>query len=531
MKKAVAMALTLCMAVSALAGCGGSSDAGQPAQEAEESTASGTTGETEAEAGGGDAAAENGEAAVSGEITYDFSDREPYTIKMMMFGDADTEQCEAVSAAVSEITREKINADVELTRVGFGSYVTQVNLALSAGEELDLFSPFSLSMITLANSGQILPMGDLLEEYGKETLAAISEDDWKCVSIEGEIYGVPINKDKASNLGFIMRKDILDEIGVSVDDIKDFDDFHDVLVKVKEAHPDMYPVVPDFASMWAYQYFDGLVDNFGCLNLSEDPNSTTIVNIFESDLYREWAERLYTWAQEGLVMPDASSNSEARTSLVKSGKAFGGFSHLKPGFDEEQSVSCGYEMVSWEYGGALSRTSGVAMGWCIGNNSGDPERAMALLNLMYNDPEISDLFINGVEGVHYEVKENGKIGYPEGKDATSVGYSRLAWGWPNEQISSIWESDKDTVWADLAEFNANATKSPAKGFTFDNISVMNEITACTNAYEKYHNAIIGGSLNPDEAIPQFNEELKAAGIDRIMEEKQRQLDAWLAENQ
>lgn len=529
MKKVLAMALTLCMRVSMLAGCGGSSGDGQPAQTTQEDAASGTeAAETEA---GGETAAAAGEAAASGGMTYDFSDKEPYTIKMMMFGDADTEQCEAVSAAVSEITREKINADVELTRVGFGSYVTQLNLALSAGEELDLFCPFSLSLITLANSGQIQPIGDLLNQYGQETVSAISAEDWKCVTVDGEIYAVPCNKDKASSLGFIMRKDILDEIGVGVDDIKDFDDFHDVLVKVKEAHPDMYPVVPDFASMWAYQNFDGLIDNFGCLDLSADPNSTTVVNIFESDLYREWAERLYQWTQEGLVMPDASSNSEARTSLVKSGKAFGGFSHLKAGFDEEQSVSSGYEMVSWEYEGALSRTTSVYMGWCIGNNSGDPERAMALLNLMYNDPEISNLFINGIEGTHYEVKENGKIGYPEGKDATTVGYSRLGWGWPNEQISSVWESDADTVWTDLAEFNANATNSPAKGFIFDNISVMNEITACTNAFEKYHRAIIGGSLNPDEAIPQFNEELKAAGIERIMEEKQKQLDAWLAENQ
>ena len=526
MKKVLAILLTLCMAVSLLAGCGGKNGGGT--QSGGNDAASADEGQgSNSESSASEATAE---PAGSGEITYDFSDKAPYTIKVMMFGDADTDQCAAVSEAVSKITREKINADVELTRVGFGSYVTQLNLALSAGEELDLFCPFTISMTTLANSGQIIPLDDLLAEYGKETLAAISDADWACVKVGSEIYGVPANKDKASNLGFIMRKDILDEIGVSVDDIKDFDDFHDVLVKVKEAHPDMYPVVPDYAAMWGYQYFDNLGDSFGVLDLSQDLNSTTVVNLFATDLYKEWADRLYSWAQEGLVMPDASSNSEARTSLVKSGKAFGGFSHMKPGFDAEQSVSSGYEMVSWEYAGALSRTSGVAMGWCIGNNSGDPERTMALLNLMYNDPEISDLFINGIEGVHYEVKADGKIGYPEGKDATTVGYSRLAWGWPNEQVSSVWESDVDTVWTDLAEFNATATPSPAKGFTFDNASVMNEVTACTNAYTKYHNAIIGGSLNPDEAIPQFLEELEAAGIDRIIEEKQRQLDEWLAAN-
>ena len=326
MKKVLAMALTLCMTASLLAGCGGEGNSNEGGQPEENSTASSSEGQDDGTVEDG-ASVES--ASESGDITYDFSDREPYTIKMMMFGDADTDQCAAVAEAVSAITREKINADVELTRVGFGSYVTQLNLALSAGEELDLFNPFSISLMSLANNGQIIPIDDLLTEYGQETLAAISEEDWKCVSIGGETYGVPVNKDKASSLGFVMRKDILDEIGASVDDIKDFDDLHDILVKVKEAYPDMYPVVPEYGTMWYAQYYDNLGDSFGVLDLSADPDSTTVVNLFETDLYREWAERLYTWAQEGLVMPDASSNTEARESLIKSGKAFGGFSLMR----------------------------------------------------------------------------------------------------------------------------------------------------------------------------------------------------------
>ena len=34
-------------------------------------------------------------------------------------------------------------------------------------------------------------------------------------------------------------------------------------------------------------------------------------------------------------------------------------------------------------------------------------------------------------------------------------------------------------------------------------------------------------LDPDTALPEFRAKLKAAGIDKVVEEKQRQLDAWL----
>ena len=59
--------------------------------------------------------------------------------------------------------------------------------------------------------------------------------------------------------------------------------------------------------------------------------------------------------------------------------------------------------------------------------------------------------------------------------------------------------------------------------------LKNVITACTNVVNKYHKALVCGALDPETTLPQFNSELKDAGIDAIIEEKQAQLDAWLAE--
>lgn len=59
---------------------------------------------------------------------------------------------------------------------------------------------------------------------------------------------------------------------------------------------------------------------------------------------------------------------------------------------------------------------------------------------------------------------------------------------------------------------------------------MNEVTACQNVQQKYTTALSWGTLNPDEALPQFNKELKDAGLDTIIAEVQSQLDAWLSDN-
>ena len=58
--------------------------------------------------------------------------------------------------------------------------------------------------------------------------------------------------------------------------------------------------------------------------------------------------------------------------------------------------------------------------------------------------------------------------------------------------------------------------------------MLNEVTACNNVVSQYDAALRWGTLNPDETLDQFNAELEAAGINEIIEEKQRQLDEYLA---
>ena len=115
-------------------------------------------------------------------------------------------------------------------------------------------------------------------------------------------------------------------------------------------------------------------------------------------------------------------------------------------------------------------------------------------------------------------------------EAGSTGYSNLAWGAANEQISYVFEGDDPDLWKKLGEFNANAPASVAKGFVWDNADVINEVTSCTNVLNKYVKALQSGALNPETDLGKFNQELRDAGLDTIIQDKQSKLDAWMAEN-
>lgn len=502
----------------ALTGCGDGNSSTDTVTQTQETTSA----ESEASGTGSEQEAEE----------VDYSNQEEYTVKIVCVGDATTESCEKVAEAASAITKEKFNTTIELVRLSYGSFYEEVNLMLSSGEKLDLFPNFSFSTITAANTGQILSIDDLLEEYGKDILDVVSEEEWKCVTINGEIYGVPNNKDKAEGFGLAVRTDMLEATGYDISTIKTEADLEGLFEAVKEVYPDCYPLVSDNGQIGYYNVpRDDLGGDYGWLeNCLDDSSDMTVVNWYETDAYAELVERRYDWAQKGYIMPDAATNSQNAYELMATGKGFGYFCNTKPGIENEWARKVGEDITVIELVETYRTSTSGMNTWYIAHNSEKPERAMQVLNEIYSNPELSNLLINGIEGEHYLVdEENGVLTYPEGVDASNTTYSSVAWVWPNELISIPWETDGSDIWTATEEFNKTAKLSKAFGFVWDNSNVLNEITACNNVTAKYKNALECGSLNPEEALPKMIQELKDAGVDTIVAEKQAQLDTWAAE--
>lgn len=221
------------------------------------------------------------QGTTSGENT---SGQDAYTVKILAPGDASTEDCQKVSAAASAITKEKFNTEIEVTRVGFGSYDQQVNLMLASNEKLDLMYQYCGNVTTAISSGQILPLDDYLEGYGKDLKEQISVDDWRCVTFNGNIYGVPSNKEKATGWGFAFNKEMADATGIDYTTIKTQEELEPLLTKVKELYPDVYPVVSHTGSCSSMTKQDDLGGDIGSL-LSVDSDNTEVINYYASDVY------------------------------------------------------------------------------------------------------------------------------------------------------------------------------------------------------------------------------------------------------
>ena len=331
-----------------------------------------------------------------------------------------------------------------------------------------------------------------------------------------------------------MRKDICDKYNIDYENITTLDQLHDALVTVHTNEPDLVCVVPSNGELVRNWGWDPLGDAGTPLGVLMDMGqSDTVVNLFETDYYRAFVTTMHEWYEEGLIMADAVSNTESVGTMMGAGTAFGGFMNLKPYFNVQETTNYGTEIVVSEILPAFSCTSNVSMAtWAIASSTKHPEAAMKLLNMMYTDPTLENLMIYGIEGKHYVVlgdAANGQkiIGYPEGIDATNTTYRPSGgWLWCNQFIGHVWTGNPADYWDVTREFNQTAIKSNAFGFTWDASNVRNQVTACTNVMQKYHQALMCGAVDPDETLPKFIQELKDAGIDAIVADKQAQYDEW-----
>ena len=451
-----------------------------------------------------------------------------YEVVMAYMNFTNVKDLELVQEEMSKISKEKINATVKLVPISAGAWQEQSNLLLTGSEKLDLILSSSFyGYNTNAIKGQYLPLDDLLESHGQGILEVMPEHILEGNKVDGNIYGIPSVRDWGANYGIAMRKDIIDKYNIDLSQIKEWKDLEKVFAIVKENEPTMTPLVNTGLSpveMLMGGKFDQIGDYLGVMRFDD---AGKVVNLFEQPDYVENVELVRDWYQKGYILKDAATSTEASVNIVAAGKGFGYFNNLKPGYDVQESIIAGTEMVVLEFTEPFTFTSAsTGFNLSISKNTRNKEKTMEFLNLLYTDADVMNLLANGVEGKHYVENDEGTIEMPEG--VTESNYVFNAWMLGNNALTDPWVGNPANYWEIMNEFNESAIISPAFGFTFNPDPVKTEIAAATNVLNEYRRGIESGTLDPDKSLSDFNEKLKAAGLDKIMAEKQKQFDEWEA---
>lgn len=479
--------------------------------------------------------AENSSSVENSSNAGDESDSAEIKKIVMSFGVATipTPEAEvAVENAINEITSEKIGVEVDLQLMDFSSYMQQIPLMLSAGEQVDLFNTVGMNFLSLYNSGYLLNMdeNDLFEMYG-QGIRDVMGDYADGGRINGELYGFVSQRELAAQMSLVVAKEYLDGIGYEYNPGEDNtisdDEIEVLLAKLHEAYPDKTVIAA--SGMHGAQLFVDYVGGDGFGVLLDPENSLELSNLYSSDNYMNYLKKVRNWNQLGYIAPDALTDTNMPTALVGAGSAMAYEATFKPGLAKQETETAGREMVVFirENPYVLTSDYGTTMDWVISSGTESKEASMKFLNELYSNPELARLINYGIEGIDYIVNDNGFLEITE--DLSPEYAVNVAWELPGQFIAGVWEGQDVGIWDSYKALNDEAVKSIATGFVFDQSNVSSEYTALYNIYKEYQKQLECGFLDPEAGVAEMLDRMEKSGLDKYIAEKQSQLDAWAVE--
>jgi putative aldouronate transport system substrate-binding protein len=124
-------------------------------------------------------------------------------------------------------------------------------------------------------------------------------------------------------------------------------------------------------------------------------------------------------------------------------------------------------------------------------------------------------------------KANKVVGLPDGVKMDSATWlPNTYWQFGDRRQLYLTDPTDIGVWERIDKGIASADISPIMGFTFDRKPVENEIAQVNTVAKEYGTLNRGMDENIDVKLAEYKAKLKEAGIDKILAEAQKQIDAW-----
>ncbi|NMA94956.1 MAG: ABC transporter substrate-binding protein [Clostridiales bacterium] len=459
-----------------------------------------------------------------------------------------------INDAINEYLKEEINANVNMHFWPAKDWEEKMPTMLSAGQDVGVIgfgSQAKLDYVVQATRGSFAPLNDLLDEYGEGTKALFSSDVWDAMKIDGNIYGIPSLKDNCYIMSLVYNADMAEALELDMDNLeyKNFRQlgpfFEEVLEKRAEKFPEydeLYPLCNISGAESPYNFaIESFLRDSYIVACNIDPffdiaayDDNTVFNLYDTDEYKEFCKQRFQWVQDNIIAYKHEGEWNYTGGMF--GWAGWGYAYMQEHLYGEKFTT---KMVVSE--NIWTDTNNYfSAGTAIAANCAEKERAMMMLELVNNDPYFATTMRFGLEGTHYIINDEGKMQF-EGSER-NVG-DQSDWGyyyWYAAPIGNltIVNAPEDLVGPDgimldeLVRYNNEAVIPRHMGFSLDTTPITNEIAACTNVVMEYRDDLRNGRLESIEVIEKqiedFNAKLKANGVDKIIEETQKQIDEWNA---
>ena len=415
----------------------------------------------------------------------------------------------------------------EVPRVYYSDLIGEM---IADGEQIDILHsgyvgylegvPFN-AYNNLALYGFYEPLDEYFKtELGSELYELMPENHWEALRVRGSIYGVDGKMTSMTvEHGYYINAELADKYGFDV--TKPIAEQLDVLQQVKDNELCSVFVLDNLQLEDPAFYLTG--DKWITSAVYWDSESHTAKCVLDSPALLEKLRLFDTISKKGLV------SSVLGTSFFMAHVQTAGGSAM---YDPETAIDFEFPS-SGDFNAPLQavkvypvfdepftvRNSYSATGICSASRNKD--KAFELLALTQTDPYLNNLMTYGIEGVDYDLTEDGQSDTLKGVDWLEY--------YANFMICLKFTDDRRYVPNLTAEeykvMYENAVIAEDLDFAFDGRGLEQEINATNMKMEGFR--LPGSEQSLEEALSEFREKLDDAGLQKIIDECNRQYEEYM----
>ena len=394
---------------------------------------------------------------------------------------------------VNDYLAGKIGVKLDIVNVEGADYTKKMHVVINTGSKWDLCfsSSWANDYLQNADKGAFLALDDLVQNT--EMYEKIDSRFWEAARVQGKIYGVPSEKELGNMQMWVFTKEYVDKY----EKLHTLEDLEPWLKVIRENEPDVIPlyITKDYT---APTYMDKIEDPIG---IEYGDETLTVKNVFETERMKNTLKTMRKYYKAGYINKDAATASDDKTQKRFVTKGDG-----QPYAELIWGKELGYEVVvSPIMKTSITNISARGALTAVNAQSEHPDKAVELLNLINTDVYLRNLLNYGIEGIHWEKVE---VSDEEAKKVEGKPYIY------------------DTKWATFKEFNDASEEASSFGFDFNLEPVSSQVAGFRYILDEFGKALYTGSVDPDEYLPKLLEKLDDAGVQKVIDEMQRQVDVW-----
>lgn len=492
---------------------------------------------------------------------------EQKTIQLMITGAGKQANSDKVWAAFNEQLQQYVpNTTVEFIDVPFEEYSEKFSQVLASGEGVDLaWTGWLVDKPTNINDGNLMPLDDLLAEYGQGIVDTLGEEvvEIHRNAADGKLYYLPSWQGLCGDRrGWLVVTEIAELAGDTW-----IEDTEAALNKWRNNYSDnteAFQAVLDQATKYlaaakeagklgagintgrafGWSMYNGMYSFLGVggaeIGITYCDGTFTVKDGVAGEHYKLYAKTMADWYKEGYIRSDIMSVDTSTLTTPKNGEitdttyVFSCDPYLTEADQEAAIADAGMDMTYLPIEENAYLILGGDTSYAIPYCADEPERAMMVLNAIYSQPDLYNTLIYGIEGEDYTKNADGTIttSYAGASPTADDSYGIQRWIIGSCKNALINNGTDPNYYADLEALEETARVNPFMNFTFDRTNVEGICASLLNVYYEYGPQLDNGVAgdNWEELYNNYMAARKDAGIEELVTEFQNQLNEYIAAN-